>query len=432
MTGATGLIGRRLLSRLLAQGHRVVCAGRRPPASRDPHCTWLKLDFTATPAEAWVAHLRGVEVVINLVGIFREHGAATFEAVHVRGPIALFEACVTAQVRRVIQVSALGADARAEAPFLATKYRADRHLLGLPLDGCVAQPSLVFAADGPSSRAFLTLASLPLLLLPARGQQRIQPVHGDDVAQALMALLFVPPGTLQGRRVALVGPASITLADYLRTLRRVIGLTAPVASLSIPPVLMRAAARLSDWQRGALLDSDAWRMLQRGNTADASLITALLGRPPRPASDFVAEDQREPLRVLARLQWLQPVLRLSLAMVWLVTALVSFGLYPPAQSHALLARAGVPPAWQPLALGGAAFLDLLLGVLTLWRFPGQRWLWPAQGLLIAFYSLVIAWRLPEFWLHPYGPMTKNLPLLALLCLLWCLEPPSDRRPGWTM
>ena len=32
------------------------------------------------------------------------------------------------------------------------------------------------------------------------------------------------------------------------------------------------------------------------------------------------------------------------------------------------------------------------------------------------------WRLPEFWLHPHGPMLKNLPMLALLLLLWRLEP----------
>ena len=90
----------------------------------------------------------------------------------------------------------------------------------------------------------------------------------------------------------------------------------------------------------------------------------------------------------------------------------------------ILSRAGVPAALQPLALYGAALLDLALGVLTVW--PGlsaqrRRLLWLAQIALILGYSLIITVRLPEFWLHPYGPMLKNLPMLAALALLLTLE-----------
>lgn len=431
MTGATGFVGRHLLARLLAAGHQVACAGRHAPDCEHPRCTWLKLDFATTSSEVWAAHLRGVDAVVNLVGIFREGRAASFESLHFRAPVALFDACYATGVQRVVQVSALGADARAETPFLASKYLADRHLLGLPLDAGVAQPSLVFGADGRSSRQFLELASLPLLLLPAGGQQRVQPVHVDDVVQALLAMLSAPPGALRGRRMPLVGPRALTLAEYLQALRLALGLPARVVSLSLPAWLMGLAARLGDWRRGALLDSAAWSMLQRGSTADATLISALLGRPPREPQDFIAADQRAAQRTLARIGWLHPLLRLSLALVWLVTAVVSLGVYPVQQSYELLERSGVPSTWQPLALWGAALLDLLLGLLTLWRWRGQRWLWLAQGLLILFYSAVITLKLPEFWLHPYGPMTKNLPLLGLLTLLWFLEPPKPRRTPWT-
>ena len=74
-----------------------------------------------------------------------------------------------------------------------------------------------------------------------------------------------------------------------------------------------------------------------------------------------------------------------------------------------------------------AALDLLLGVLTLWPLRRQRWLWAAQIALIVGYTLIISWRLPEYWLHPYGPMIKNLPMLALLVSLWVLAPrPTSR------
>jgi hypothetical protein len=99
-------------------------------------------------------------------------------------------------------------------------------------------------------------------------------------------------------------------------------------------------------------------------------------------------------------------------------------------SYELLARTGVPPSLQPLMLYGAAGLDLLLGVLTLWplRPRARRRLWAAQALLIAFYTVLITWRLPEFWLHPYGPLSKNLPILAALALLAALEPADRRDP----
>jgi hypothetical protein len=66
-------------------------------------------------------------------------------------------------------------------------------------------------------------------------------------------------------------------------------------------------------------------------------------------------------------------------------------------------------------------------VLCLWPPRRRRALWLVQAALIVFYSAVITLRLPEFWLHPYGPVLKNLPILALLALLLALEPPTKAR-----
>lgn len=430
LTGATGFLGRRLLRELLAAGHRVVCAGRSPPAEGGARCEWLRLDFAQTPAEVWRTHLRGVDAVVNLVGIFRETRAAGFDALQTQAPRALFDACVGAGVSRVVQVSALGADARTDLPFLASKYAADHHLLSLPLDACVAQPSLVFGPDGASSRRFLALAGLPCLLLPAGGLQRIQPVHVDDAVAALHMMVQAPAGQLRGRRIPLVGPRALSLRDYLLALRGALGLPPPRLRLPVPAALVMLAAGVGDLRRDALLGRAAWAMLERGSTADAAAMTGLLGRPPRPPAGFIAPDLRCALRTQAQLDGLMPLLKLSLAIVWLASAVVSLGLYPVADSLALLQQAGVPAAWQKPALWAASLLDLGFGLLSLGRFAGQRWLWLAQGMTILFYSAVIGARLPEFWLHPYGPMIKNLPMLAVLLLLWQLSPrPASPREG---
>ena len=45
----------------------------------------------------------------------------------------------------------------------------------------------------------------------------------------------------------------------------------------------------------------------------------------------------------------------------------------------------------------------------------------AQIAVIVAYSVIIAFRLPEFWLHPYGPVVKNAVILAAIWLLYELE-----------
>ena len=426
LTGATGLIGARLLARFAHCGHAVVCAARRPPADLPPNCSWYRIDFASASRADWRPCLEGVDAVVNTVGIFRERRDASFERLHADAPRELFEACVAAGVQRVVHLSALGADEAAQTAYHRSKRRGDALLLALPLQAVVVQPSLVFAADGPSARAFLALAALPLVPLPAGGGQTVQPLHVDDAVLAIQALVEAPPDAPLPRRIALVGPRALSLRQYLLHLRAGLGL-GRAFTVAVPKALVDLGARLGDRLPGALLDRAAWSMLQRGNTAPADAIGALLGRPPRDASRFIAPRDATDLRVGARLAWLLPVIRASLALVWIGTGIVSLGLYPLDASFELLARAGVPAALRPAALYGAALLDLAFGVLTMLPWRGRRWLWPSQAALIIGYTAIISLRLPEFWLHPYGPLLKNLPMLALLWLLWALEPPHPKR-----
>ena len=58
---------------------------------------------------------------------------------------------------------------------------------------------------------------------------------------------------------------------------------------------------------------------------------------------------------------------------------------------------------------------------NIYVLKNRRWLWRLQFLLILGYSGIIALWLPEFLLHPFAPVLKNLPMLAAVVALHELE-----------
>lgn len=424
VTGATGFIGRALAAALLRAGHAVVCASRHPRGATgaQPRCEPLEVDFAALPGvDWWLPRLAGIDAVVNAVGILREQDGQTFQALHARAPIALFEACVRAGVPFVVQISALGADAGAQSRYHLTKRAADDALRQLPLRSTIVQPSLVYGGGGASASMFNGMATLPVLALPRGGAMQVQPVHVDDVVAGVLAALDAPPA--RTATIAFVGPEPMTLRAFLAALRRQLGFRSALRVLPLPEGLFRWGASVAGRLPGSFLDSETAGMLLRGNTAPAAPFAQLLGRSPRPVGAFVEPERADGLRQEAVLGTWLPALRWSVAWLWIWTGIVSLGLYPVADSLALLARVGLDGALARVALYGAAALDLVLGVATLAVPAGRRGVvWAAQLLLILGYTVLITLFLPEYWLHPYGPLSKNLPLLAAIALLWAMEP----------
>lgn len=415
--GASGFIGSAVCARLAAEGHEVLRGVRRAE-----HPGEVAIDFSRDlqPA-AWRARLRGVDAVINAVGIISEHGAASFDALHARAPAALFAACAEAGVRRVVQISALGA-AHGATPYFTSKRAADEALMALPLEWTILRPSLVFGPEGDSAAMFCQAASMPLMAAPALGAARFQPIHVDDLAQAVLAAL--DPATPARRVIDVAGRDTVSYDAMLATYRAALGF-APAPLLHIPAPLMACAAWVAGKIPGVPLTPDNWRMLRAGSAlapddrTGPAVLRELLGRAPRAIADFIAPDERELLRMRALASWRTLLLRWTLALVWLLTALVSAFIYPQADSLALLARVGLEGSPAMLALYGAAALDAAFGLACI-AWP-RRALWLAQGALVLGYSAAIAACLPEFLWHPFGPLLKNLPILAVLAILYAEE-----------
>jgi uncharacterized protein YbjT (DUF2867 family) len=420
LTGASGFIGRHLARAFRQRGHVVVCAVHRSvPAVGSATCDELQSVNYVTDVEpaAWAHRLRGVEIVINAVGLVRERGAASFDALHSRAPIALFTAAASVGCRRIVQISALGADEDARSRFHLSKKSADDFLAMQPVDWVVVRPSLVYGAGGQSARLFTMLATMPLIAVPGGGEFEVQPIHLDDLVEAVVAVVEAP--AVQRRIIPLVGPHALRFDDFLAQVRQVLGMQ-PARFIRIPRVLMRFVAGLLAHAPGSVLDRETLAMLFRGNTADPRATRELLHRAPRAVPAFVPVEAAATERRAAQLRWLLPVLRWSVGLVWIGTGVVSIWVYPEAESYGLLARTGIPAAWAPSALYGAATLDIAIGLATLSR-SRRPWLWLMQITVILAYTAVITVALPEFWAHPYGPVLKNLPMLAAISMIYVLE-----------
>ena len=265
LTGASGFLGRNIATRLRAAGHQV-----------RPVCRSQGVDFARMlePVD-WLPLLAGVDAVINCVGIIGETTTQRFQALHITAPQALFRACVSAGVRRVVQVSALGADAQAFSAYHRSKLAADDCLRSLALDWFVLRPALIYGHGGTSAKLFMALARLPLLPVIGSGEQTVQPVHIRDVVDGVLACLV----TTQTRQTLdIVGAETLTFKQWLHTLRAAQGLT-PCLTLRIPLRLALAVAWLGH-HFSPLLQPDNLRMLQAGYQGDGQALSTLLGRSP--------------------------------------------------------------------------------------------------------------------------------------------------------
>ncbi|KVP89247.1 NAD-dependent dehydratase [Burkholderia ubonensis] len=411
--GANGFIGRALCARLEAGGHRVVRgvhAGRRAAGPGE-----IAIDYARdVRPEHWRARLDGIDAVVNAVGMLTGRRGVTLDAVHRAAPCALFDACCGAGVRRIVQISALGVE-RGDTAYFASKLAADAYLQTLPIDFRIVRPALVYGATGASARYFRMLASLPLHVLPAGGRQLLRPVHVDDLAELVARLIERPA---EGERIVdVVGADEVEYREMLAIYRRAMGFP-PAMRVSVPGALFAAAATLSGRMPGAMLTRDTWAMLRAGNTGELAASSAALGRPPRGLRAFIGA-QAVALRHEALAAWRRPLLTGSLAIVWIWTAIASAFIHPLRDSLALLAHVHLTGISALAALYAACALDFVFGVATVVA-PSRR-LWAAQIVLVVAYSAVIAVAMPGLLAEPFGPVLKNVPILAVLLILFAEE-----------
>jgi uncharacterized protein YbjT (DUF2867 family) len=414
LTGATGFIGSAVLARLKAEGHEVLAVARRlgPAAQRLGADRWIVQDVaTATLPSDWAPHLAGVDAVINCAGVLQDGGRDSTDGVHVRGAGALFAACEAAGVRRVIHLSAIGADRGGLSSFSDTKAEGDQALASRDLDWVILRPSVVVgrAAYGGSA-LFRGLAALPFLPR-TRDTGELQIVQLDEVVETVV--FFLRPDAPARVALELAGPERLTFDEVVAAYRRWLGY--PPARPAPGGALLPHAYRLGDLA-GVLgwrppIRTNARREIIRGAVGDPSEWIRLTGVRPRSLSQgLAAEPSSVQERWFANLYLMKALILVVFSGFWIATAVISIG---PGyeRGERLMQLAGAGPLSGPSVWAGA-LADLVIGLGIVWRRTTRLALWGALGLSV-FYLVAGTILLPELWAEPLGPMTKIFPIMVL-------------------
>jgi nucleoside-diphosphate-sugar epimerase len=264
--GATGRTGAVLCRLLQDRGYTVV------PVVRDP-ARWARLNLAGAPrsadlsdAETLAAALRDATHVANV-------GHAVWAGRVVQAAPAGARLVLLGSARRYGQLDNPPAQQAAEG---------ERALLASGRDAVMLHPTMIYGApeDGTVSRLATLIRRLPVLPLPAGGNQLVQPIHVADLAAAMLAALerrWAVPAA-----IAVGGAEPVAYAALIRAVARAAGLRAPLI-VPVPAALVRLAGR----GRPALL------RLLADRTIDTAPMRTLLGVDPRPLERGLAEMFRK-------------------------------------------------------------------------------------------------------------------------------------------
>jgi nucleoside-diphosphate-sugar epimerase len=241
VTGASGLIGRRLVPRLLRGGISVTALLRRPGTLDDLAAEGLGVATGVIEDRAAVERACiGCDAVVHLANASGAIDEAYVHAVNVTGTEHVIDAARAAGARRIVFTSTISAIRQRLGPYGRSKLLAEERLHAAGVPFVILRPSLVYGGCETGLVASLArhLRSLPVMPVIGNGQIEIDPVHIDDVCAVIEACLL--RDDVLGRTYDVVGPDRVTFDDFLLCLGNALGVRPRLLHVPARPSLLLA------------------------------------------------------------------------------------------------------------------------------------------------------------------------------------------------
>lgn len=289
VTGGSGFIGGRVVSRLVNGGHkvRVLARGQRRADLPDGVET---AQGNVVSGDGLPEAMSGVKKLVHLVAIIRESGDQTFDAVIRRGTERTLEAAKLARVKKIVYVSAIGAQDSPTYPYLRAKWEAERAVMRSGLKYTILRPSIVFGEGDEFINALAGLVRYnPVVPVAGNGKTKFQPLWVEDLVTCIVACL--DEGTHDGQTLEVGGPEHLTYDEMLDAVKAALGKTR--GKVHVPLALMRPMAQVMEWLLPRPpVTREQLKMLALDNITDTDSVTRNFGVQPHRLADSLEYIKR--------------------------------------------------------------------------------------------------------------------------------------------
>lgn len=282
VTGGSGFIGRRVVSRLADGGHKVRVLARGLRRADLPNGAETA-QGNVVSGHGLSEAMNGVQKVVHLVAIIRESGDQSFEGVIRRGTERMVEAAKVAGVKKFVYVSAIGAQDNPTYPYLRAKWQAERAVTLSGLKYTILRPSIVFGAGDEFINALAGLVRYnPVVPVAGDGKAKFQPIWVEDLVTCIVACL--DEGAHDGQTLEVGGPEHLTYDEMLDTVKDALGRSRVKAH--VPLALMRPLAQVMEWVlTKPPLTREQLKMLALDNITETDSVMRNFGVQPHRLAD---------------------------------------------------------------------------------------------------------------------------------------------------
>ena len=270
LLGGSGFVGTWIANRLSQKGVNVTIPTRRRERNKAnimlPSVEVVEANIN--DEAALVELMRGQDAVINLVGILHDHDSQIpygkrFGAAHAELPKKIIAAMKQAGVRRLVHMSALGADVNGPSEYLRSKGEGEAAVMAAAkdLDVTVLCPSVIFGTGDKFLNTFATILKLAPVFAAGGLTAKFQPVYVGNVADAFVGC--IEDIKTFGQRYELCGPKVYTLRELVDYTARLVGSNARI--IALPEGLAYLQAGLMWLSPKPLMSPDNLRSMQVDN-----------------------------------------------------------------------------------------------------------------------------------------------------------------------
>jgi NADH dehydrogenase len=244
VTGANSAVGQAILRQCWqhAEAPTIVAAVRSERALKDlpPLPPERRALVSYDDPSSLTAAFAGAMAVIHLAGTLIERPDSTYEKANVQTSRAVADAAVKSGVRKLVLISAIGADEQSPNRYWRTKGQAEAAIRASGLAFTILRAPLLLGPRTEGTAAMLRHLGRPAATLPGGGRNWQQPLYVDDLARA--ALAASTPDVARDLTLHLVGPTPVREYEILERIARHVGRSIRVKSMPVP--LLRAILSL--------------------------------------------------------------------------------------------------------------------------------------------------------------------------------------------